>query len=184
MRYKDKTYEINVWITFPFEIDTKKRYPYEKVEINNTWSLLKKLEGNNLRNELQLIEEYDRVADLSKARQKEIYNLLETWNENTCFLYSWRVDEEFAQKLLKFREEFTRLAIPSVYGDYVEKLYKKTKREVSYTQRRKLFAEIKEYTVPIPIWMKKVPVEEGFPLVDVLYDETYGVKKEIGSIII
>ena len=37
---------------------------------------------------------------------------------------------------------------------------------------------MKEYTVPIPIWVIKIPVEEGFPIVDVFYDETHDMKKE------
>jgi len=182
-RYKNKTEEINVWVTFPSEIENKKRYPYEKDDITNAWGLLKDLEGANLENEFQLIEEYDKVAKLSRVKRREIYNLLETWNENTNFLYSWRIDDEFAQRLLKFREEFTRLVIPSIYRDYVQKLYEKMRKEETYTQKRKIFAEIKEYTVPVPIWMIKIPVEEGFPIVDVFYDETYGVRKEANNII-
>ncbi|PXF52232.1 MAG: hypothetical protein C4B56_06770 [Candidatus Methanophagaceae archaeon] len=182
-RYKNKTEEINVWVTFPSEIENKKRYPYEKDDITNAWGLLKDLEGANLENEFQLIEEYDKVAKLSRVKRREIYNLLETWNENTNFLYSWRIDDEFAQRLLKFREEFTRLVIPSIYRDYVQKLYEKMRKEETYTQKREIFAEIKEYTVPVPIWMIKIPVEEGFPIVDVFYDETYGVRKEANNII-
>ena len=182
-RYKNKTEKINVWITFPSEIENKKRYPYEKDDITNAWGLLKDLEGANLENEFQLIEEYDKVAKLSRVKRREIYNLLETWNENTNFLYSWRIDDEFAQRLLKFREEFTRLVIPSIYRDYVQKLYEKMRKEETYTQKREIFAEIKEYTVPVPIWMIKIPVEEGFPIVDVFYDETYGVRKEANNII-
>ena len=182
-RYKNKTEEINVWITFPSKIDIKKRYPYEKEDITNTWKLLKNLEEDNLENEFQLIEEYDKVANLSQVKQKEVYNLLEIWNENTNFLYSWRVNDEFAQKLFKFREEFTQLIIPSLYKDYVEKLYEKMKKEKSYTQKRKIFAEIKEYTVPVPIWMIKITREEGFPIVDVFYDEKYGVRKDVNNII-
>ncbi|SFN11958.1 CRISPR-associated helicase Cas3' [Thermodesulforhabdus norvegica] len=150
-RYEDKTKEINVWITYPVEIEDKKMYPYEKEDIKSTWELLKNFEGDNLENEFQLIKEYDKAANLSRVKQrkiyKKIYNLLETWNENTNFLYSWRVDDEFAQKLLKFREEFTRLVIPSLYKGYVEKLYEKMRKEASYTQKRKIFAKIKEYTV-------------------------------------
>jgi len=182
-RYKNKTEEINVWITFPSEIDIKKRYPYEKEDITNTWKLLKNLEEDNLKNEFQLIEEYDKVANLSQVKQRDIYNLLEIWNKNTNFLYSWRVNDEFAQKLFKFREEFTQLIIPSLYKDYVEKLYEKMRKEKSYTQKRKIFAEIKEYTVPVPIWMIKMPREEGFPIVDVFYDEKYGVRKDVNNII-
>jgi len=182
-RYRNKTEEINVWITFPSEMNIKKRYPYEKEDITNTWKLLKNLEEDNLENEFQLIEEYDKVANLSQVKQRDIYNLLEIWNENTNFLYSWRVNDEFAQKLFKFREEFTQLIIPSLYRDYVEKLYQKMRKEKSYTQKRKIFAEIKEHTVPVPIWMIKMPREEGFPIVDVFYDEKYGVRKDVNNII-
>jgi len=175
-RYKNRTKKINIWITFPTEMKVKKKYPYEKKDIVNTWKLLKDLEGD-LENELQLIEEYDKVATLSQIKQKEIYNLLEAWNENTNFIYSWRVNDIFAQKLFKFRDEFTRLVVPSIYRNDVEKLYEKMKKEISYIQKRKIFAKIKEYTVPIPIWMVKIPIEEGFPIVNIFYDETYGVRR-------
>ncbi|MHA1470091.1 MAG: CRISPR-associated helicase Cas3' [Candidatus Asgardarchaeia archaeon] len=181
-RYKNKTEEVNVWIVFPSEINIKKGYPYDKEDVTNTWNLLKELEGNELTDELQLIDEYDKIAHLSRVKRREIYNLLETWSEYTNFLYSWHENDEFAQRLLKFREEFTRLVIPSIYRDYIEKLYEKIGREISYIQKRKIFAEIKEYTVSIPIWMDvsiKRPVERGFPIVEVFYDETYGVRKEV-----
>ena len=43
---------------------------------------------------------------------------------------------------------------------------------------------ITKYTVSIPIWMvKKIP-EEGFPTADIFYDETYGIKKEVRSIVL
>ena len=57
------------------------------------------------------------------------------------------------------------------------------RKEKSYTQKRKIFAEIKEHTVPVPIWMIKIPREEGFPIVDVFYDEKYGVRKDVNNII-
>lgn len=182
-RYKDRTEETNMWITFPTEIDTKKRYPYEKKYVTNTWKFLKDLEGNNLENELQLIEEYDKVAFISKVKQNEIYNLLDAWEESTDFLYSWRVSDELAQRLLKFRDEFTRLVIPSVYEGEIKRLYEQMKKETSYTGKRRMFAEIKKYTVPVPIWMIKVLLEEGFPIMDLFYNETYGVRREVDCVL-
>ena len=180
-RYKDKTDDINVWISFPAEINIKKRYPYEKEDILNTWKFLKDLEGENLDNELQLIEKYD--AFLSRIKQKEIYNLLDSWQNHTDFIYSWRVYDEFAQKLLKFRDEFTMLVIPSIYEGEVKRLYEQMRREVSYTERRKILAMIKEYAVSVPIWMVRISPEEGFPIAGIFYDETYGVRKEMELII-
>jgi CRISPR-associated endonuclease/helicase Cas3 len=182
-RYKDRTEKINVWITFPTEINIKEKYPYDKEDILNTWKFLKNFEGENLENELQLIREYDKIAFLSPLKQREIYNLLNDWQENLNFIYSWRAKDEFAQKLLKFREEFTVLVIPSVYEEEVRKMYEQMKRESSYVEKRKIFAKIKECTVAIPIWMVKRQLEEGFPIVDVYYDETYGVKREVNTII-
>lgn len=182
-RYNDKTDEINVWIAFPTEINIKKRYPYEKEDVLNTWKFLKDLEGEKLKDELQLIEEYDKVAFLSKVKQKEIYNLLDAWKETTNFLYSWSVGDELAQKLLKFRDEFTRLVIPSIYEGEIKKSYDQIKRMSSYIEKRKIFAMIKEYTVPVPIWMVKTPIEEGFPVVDLFYNETFGIRREMDRII-
>lgn len=176
-RYKNKTEEINVWITFPSEIKDELGYPYEKEDVEKTWELLKGLEGK-LENEFQLIEEYDKEAHLSAVKQKEVYNLLDIWSENIHFLYSWTVKDEFAQKLFKFREEFTRLVVPSIYGGIVEKLYEEMREEKSYFQRKEIFAKIKKYTVPIPLWMIKTSMEETFPVVEVYYDKTYGVRKK------
>ena len=183
-RYKDRIDEINIWITFPIEINIKKRYPYEREDILNTWKFLKSLEGENLKNELQLIEEYDKIAFLSTIRKKKIYNELEMWKENTQFLYSWDIKEKRAENLLKFREEATVLVIPEIYEEEVRRLYEYMKKETAYIGKRKIFAKIKEYTVSVPIWMgKKIP-EEGFPIADIFYDEMYGVRKEGGAIIL
>jgi CRISPR-associated endonuclease/helicase Cas3 len=182
-RYKDRTETINVWITFPNEVDTKKKYPYETEDIFNTWKFLKDLEAENLKNELQLIEEYDKVPSLSKVKRRRVYNLLHDWQDHTSFIYSWGASDEFAQKLLKFRDEFTVLVIPNLYESKVKRLYEQMKKEVSYTEKRKIFAKIKEYTVSIPIWMAKIHPENGFPIVDLSYDKTYGVLKEVNTVL-
>ena len=183
-RYEERTDEINVWITFPTEIETKKIYPYDKRDIKNTWDFLEKLEEDKLINELQLIEEYDKEAYLPSSKKKELDNLLEMWGDHTYFVYSWKADEELAQKLLKFREEFTTLVIPNRYEEEVLELYRGSKKkEISYSEKRRIFAKIKEYTVPVPIWMVKVRPEEGFPIVEIDYDEMYGIKKDIETII-
>ncbi len=183
-RYEERTDEINVWITFPIEIETKKVYPYDKRDIENTWDFLEKLEWDKLRNELQLIEEYDKEAFLPFSKKKELDKLLETWEDHTYFVYSWKAREELAQKLLKFREEFTVLVIPSGFEEEVLELYGETKKkDISYSEKRRIFTEIKEYTVPVPIWMIKTRPKEGFPIVDVNYDEMYGIRKEMDTII-
>ena len=180
-RYKEKTKETNVWITFPSEINSKKRYPYEKRDVSETFNFLKGLEGENLKNEFQLIEEYDKIAYLSSWKRREMYNLLNEWENYTSFIYSWNVKEELAQRILKFREDFTTLAIPSIYQKEVTELYEEMKKQPSYIERKKLFAKIKDYTVPIPIWMAKIKLEEGFPIVDVFYNEKYGVRKDLAA---
>lgn len=91
-----------------------------------------------MKNEFQLIEEYDKIANLSRV-QREVYNLFKIWNQNTNFLYSWRVNDEFAQKLFKFREEFTQLIILSLYKNYVEKLYQKDeKRKIIHSKKKNI----------------------------------------------
>jgi len=183
-RYKNKTEEVNVWITFPSEVKGKKGYPYEKEDIENTWDFLKNLEEENLENEVQLIEEYDKLVSLSKNKEKWIRDRLEEWENNTNFLFSWNIKEhhKFLQELFG-REEATQLIIPSLYEELVRKLYEKMKKETSYNQKKKIFAEIKEYTVPVPIWRIKTPLEEGFPVEDIEYDEIYGVRTSLESII-
>jgi CRISPR-associated endonuclease/helicase Cas3 len=178
-RYNDRTKRTNVWITFPEELNIENNnYPYEKENVLWTWKFLKDLEGNALKNELQLIEEYDKMTSISERKMDEIYDCLNClWEKNTSFLYSWQVSNEFAQKLLKFRDEITTLVIPRIYEEEVRRLYKQMKEEVSYTDKKQIFMKIKEYTVPVPIWMdKKILCEDGFPIADLYYNE-YGVRK-------
>ena len=82
------------------------------------------------------------------------------------------------KNFLNSEKSLQSLFIPNIYRSVIEKLYEKMKEERSHVQKRRIFAEIKEYTVPIPIWMIRIPIEEGFPIVDTFYDETYGVRKE------
>jgi len=131
-----------------------------------------------------LIDEYDKLNVMSKSKEKWVNDRLEEWENFTNFLYSWNVKErhKFLHKLFG-RDEATILVIPSIYREDIEKLYEKMRKETSYTEKRKIFAEIKKYTVPIPIWMVKISQEDGFPIVDIFYDKTYGVRKEIDCIL-
>jgi CRISPR-associated endonuclease/helicase Cas3 len=178
-RYTNKTKDVNVWITYPADMDVKRRYPYEKEEIIRSWEFLKSFEDENLENEFQLVEEYDKKATLSKLREKEINKELELWEEHTQFFYAWDIKEEYAENLLKFRDDTSILVIPRIYENEVENLYMAMLKAPSYTEKKKLFAKIKEYTVPVPYWMvKKVCLAEGFPVVEIPYDERYGVRRE------
>ena len=182
-RYAMRTNEVNVWITFPVEISLGEKYPYDKEDLLKSWDLLKNMEAERLRNEYQLIEEYDKVAYISKMKERKIYDLLEVWMGNTNLFYSWGVNDTLAEELFKFREDFTRLVIPSMYEEEVLKLYEQMSKEKSYIEKRKIFAKIKEYTVPVPIWMVKGYTGEGFPVVGLFYDEIYGVKKDVECIL-
>ena len=184
-RYGENTKESNVWITFPYEVETSAKYPYDERDIRWTWQLLENLEGEKLRNEFQLIQEYDKKTE-NLPEMDDIFKLLERWKEYTYFAYSWKASEALAQKLLKFREDFTMLAIPSNYEEEVKKLYKEMREEDSYREKKEIFAKIKAYTLPLPIYWIKIPEfdpMEGFPIARVHYDETYGARKEVSSII-
>ena len=52
--YKNKTEEINVWITFPSEMDVKKRYPYEKGDVEKLYEKMKKKKYYTLKREKYL----------------------------------------------------------------------------------------------------------------------------------
>jgi len=179
-RYAQRTDEVNVWITYPEEITEGEKdfYPYSAEDIRRTWDFLKNLEEERLENEFQLIEEYDKVVVLSDTKKMEIYDLLENnWNVVTKFMYSWRVSGQVAERLLKFREDFTKLVIPDVYRSEVERLYEEMKKETSYARKRSIFTAIKEYTVPVPIWLiKESRKSEKLPIVEVPYSEELGVR--------
>ena len=181
-RYGKNTKKINVWITFPHELNTGAKYPYDKRDITEAWELLEKFEGARLRNEFQLIQEYDKRTEIPEM--DDVVKLLERWEEHTHFVYSWKASEALAQKLLKFREDFNMLVIPSNYEDVIKKLYEEMEKENSYLKRKEIFTKIKGYTLPLPIyWKFEFDRMSGFPIAGVHYDEVYGARKKMSSII-
>lgn len=188
-RYGDKANEINAYIFEPERKD-KKRYPYSEEELHDAREIIKQFEGNKLENEKVLLDSFDRIFTYEKLL-KEIENAkkkleVENWEELLQFFFSLEINDERMRTLLNYREGFTIMVIPcqrcilDETKEHVEDLLSKPFSDLPFEKKLKLFAQIKEIAVPIPIWWTRGAVtkdEKGFPIVDFkdkVYDKKYG----------
>lgn len=189
-----RTKSINTFVHYPPEVQQNKRYPYEPWEIEKCWEVLKKFRGGRLASEKDLIDEFDQLVALNELEKrmedaKRKVNL-EAWHEILNDFYSFDVAEEELKETLDYRESFTvnTLLHPSMILDkpIISKLKKvlatKPPRNSGYLKRKKWHAEIKEFLVPVPIWLfkKSRPSSEfgSFPMIfsdELVYGFAYGV---------
>lgn len=185
-RYGEKTNEVNVFI---FKPEIKKRYPYSKEEIEKAKKIIKELE-ETLKNEKEILEKMDEVLtyeDLIKeinTAKKEVD--LQSWEKITKFFFSLNLKEEKATKFLEYREGATVLVIPhpdcifDKIKERVRELINKSFEGLSFEKAEKLFAEIKEIAIPVPIWLVRdyEPEEnKAFPIINFknkIYNKKYG----------
>jgi len=197
-RYGDKTKEINTYIFEPERKD-KEKYPYSDEELCDAREIVKQFEGDKLEDEKALLDSFDRIFTYEKLL-KEIEDAkktvrIEYWEDLLKFFFSLEINDERMRRLLNYREGFTIMVIPcqkcimdEKTREHVKNLLSKSFSGLPFEEKLKLFAQIKEIAVPVPIWWVKgaVPKEEkGFPIVDFknkVYDEKYGFY-ELGGII-
>jgi CRISPR-associated endonuclease/helicase Cas3 len=191
-RYGDKTKKINVYIFKP-HVKNPQSYPYSETELKISEEIVRELEGENLQNEKQLIEQ----ADLSLSYEELLNEIvlakrsisMKYWEELLKFFYSFDVDNEKISRILNYRESFTTLVIPHpdcIEGPmkvYVTKLLREDFSYKSFDEKNKLIAELKELAVPIPFWwLKNAKIEESvFPITyfkDMIYSFKYGFYSE------
>jgi len=191
-RYGNKTNLVNVYVFNP-SLRVTRNYPYTINELNIAHEILVKFEKEKLLHERQLIDELDilltyedliREIELAKKEVGMPY-----WEELLQFFYSFEMTDEKLAKLLNYREGFTTLVIPHpncIRGrseqEEVVKVISKPFSNLSWEAREKTIAEIKELSVPVPIWwLKEAKQEEGlFPVVEFnnrIYDYKYGFYK-------
>lgn len=191
-RYGKKTNFVNVYIFNP-SLRVTRYYPYTINELSIAHEILVKFEKEKLLHERQLIDELDillsyedliREIELAKKEVGMSY-----WEELLQFFYSFEMTDEKLAKLLNYREGFTTLVIPHpncIRGineqDEVVRAISKPYSNLSWEEREKIIAEIKELSVPVPIWwLKEAKQEEGlFPVVEFsnrIYDYKYGFYK-------
>jgi len=187
-RYGDKTKNINAYIFKP-HVKNPQSYPYSETELKISEKIVRELEGENLHNEKQLIEQ----ADLSLSYEELLNEIalakrsinMKYWEELLKFFYSFDVNNEKISRVLNYRESFTTLVIPhpdcmeEPMKVYVTELLRKDFSYKSFDEKSKLIAELKELAVPIPFWwLKNAKIEESvFPITyfkDIIYSFKYG----------
>lgn len=189
-RYGKKTDKTNVLIFKP-TIENEKYYPYVMDDIKIAEDTTKELEGEKLKNEMDLLQKLDTIytyeifqSIIEKEGKKVNLNYFEEFLQ---FFFSLSVDEKELEELLGYRESFTTMVIPApisiedrMLRKEVNKLMKEDFRNKNFDERMKLIAELKDVSVPVPIyWMKGVEFEEkkAFPVVrfnDKIYNCDYG----------
>lgn len=197
-RYGNETKGINVYIFKP-DIKNIQKYPYSEEELKIAKEIVEKFEDEKLKNEKQIIDEMDLILNYERL-QKEIEETkrkvrIEYWEDLLQYFFTFDIKEEKLRGLLDYREGFTILIIPhpdcikDETKEYVNNLLSRSFINLSFNERKKLIAEIKEVAIPIPIWwLRGIEIEEEniFPIINVknkIYDSKYGFQEIKGEII-
>ena len=156
--------------------------PYMRIEIYETRRLLPRLvdeiEKTGEATYLDILDEYEEVLE-AREKIKELYNQTLTHFDNTKYFYSLVMKEESFQKY--FGREVNYMAVPPLYCDNIKKLERKLQEEKSYKKKRKILAQIKEFFVPTPYYIKLYWNEELHCHIisdeNYIYDEVRGLVK-------
>jgi len=197
-RNGEKTEDINCYI-FELDLESKENvkkgnYPYSEEEIEYARKVCEELEGFKLANEWLLLEKLEKAMSYEKfveeiketCRRRKLD--VESWKSLLKFFYSFDIEEEEIRNVLNYRDGFTVMIIPAVemieeaeLQLHVKNLIEKDVSSLSFQERRKYFALIKEIAVSIPIWWvkKEIPYRErGFPIFNIknkIYTRKYGI---------
>jgi len=193
-RYGQKTESTNCYIFDVNEKEEKTKYPYSDEDLSYARKICKELQGENLKNEKQIIDELDKILDYENFK-KEIKQTLKKTNFNIPnweylerYFYSFEIDEREITNILNYRESFTTMILPdpNMVEDEdsrteITNLTNKDITNFSFEERRRYIAQLKELTVPVPIWLiksKSLSLERGFPFVNIKgkrYNKKYGI---------
>jgi len=194
------TNEVNVYIFKPIEYkDLERRkghYPYKKDELEIAEEIIKKLEGNNLENEYQLIKELNNSYKLEKLKENlkdsNIEEAIFEWEKEFSYFFTSMAEDERMSEILDnlfnlrgsisvfvlldprlIDDDNIRYELLDILNDW--------ERKIGFEERRKLFFKLKKYIIPIPIWLLKTKVSEervGFPIIyssKFRYSSEYGI---------
>jgi len=163
-------------------------YPYEPSDIADCWHALEKLEGPLLKNEWQLIEEFDKSMTYDKFKE-ELHKVadqrlnMDVWEEILQKFYCVDASEQSLMEILEYRDSFTTLALPHPEMIHDDSRKKKIERllddlnearcKTEWKKWQVLSASAKEMSIPVPLrWIRKYPPENNvFPIVR--FPETY-----------
>ncbi|MBS7657986.1 CRISPR-associated helicase Cas3' [Candidatus Bathyarchaeota archaeon] len=198
-RYGDKIERTNVKIFKP-DIKDSKRYPYTQGSLEVSRNIIKELEKEKLKSEMDLLDNFDRVytyEEFIKELSEETKKIdLEAFEEFLQFFFSLDFKEEKLLEILNYRDGFTTLVVPAPeciqdikLKNYVETILKEEFKNKNFVEKKQLFAKIKELSVPIPLWWLKGMIdgiEKVLPVVDFkdkVYDSLLGFRKIESEII-
>lgn len=161
--------------------------PYSKYEVSETIEVLRSLEGERLVNEYMLLEEYDNRFSIEEYLEEAENFKLDSIIKRYGYLISLDFTEESVKQFIEYRERDSVLGIPSPemihdeeraegLADLIEML---SQPGLPYSDRRELFARLKGYLVPMPIYFLRDSGERrGFPIIDMadhVYHPYYGL---------
>jgi CRISPR-associated endonuclease/helicase Cas3 len=173
-------------------------YPYEPSDIADCWHALETLEGPLLKNEWQLIEEFDKSMTYDKFKD-ELHKVadrrldMDAWEEILQKFYCIDASERSLMEILEYRDSFTTLALPHpemIQDDSrQEKMRKllddlnKARCKTEWKKWQMLSASAKEMSIPVPLrWIRKYPPENNiFPVArfpDTYYSLDLGLVSE------
>ena len=174
-------------------------YPYEPSDIYDCWHTLEMLEGPLLKNEWQLIEEFDRCMTYDRLRgelQKVADQRLnmDAWERILQGFYCVDISEQSLMEILEYRDSFTTLALPHpvmIQDDHrrekmTELLHdlSEVRGKTEWKEWQMLSVRAKEMSTPVPVrWIRKYPPENNiFPVVrfpETQYDLDLGLVSKI-----
>ncbi len=194
-RYGKETAGLNVRIFKVYE--ASRRYPYSNEDLELAWEILRKYEGNHLKNEYQMIQELDSIMTYDEfvdyMERESSHMPLEEVTSRHKFFYSLDVKDDDMKKLLEYRESFTTLVLPHpdmINENYIqlrndiEKLIDTDYRLLSEEERLIYEAKVKASLINIPYYLFLKSYDEyerkGFPIIlldNYEYDPIYGLTK-------
>ncbi len=192
-RYGVNTDDVN---TIIYKAESNAKYPYTEEDLKNAWEVLKLYEEDKLTNELELLKSFDEIYLYDKLievinRESRRVNL-KAFEERLKYFYSLELSDTDLRKILEYRDSFTTLILPhpdSVEDDDVKErissLIETDFSKISYGERLRTLAEVKDYLVPVPVyWVYgsrgETVFKKGFPVVDFrdrIYSSYYGFRK-------
>lgn len=172
--------------------------PYEESELDISRSVLEQFNGHNLKNEKQLLDEFDRqftFEEFLKLSGKPvnmdgeafIKQLSEYYEKENLFFYSTDFTEDLIKKVLEYKDRLTTLALPNpeiITTDDQRKALEKTIEEWisrdrdNYDSNANTLAKLKGFLIPIPMrYIDRHEAIKGVPFPSITrgqYSSRYG----------
>jgi CRISPR-associated endonuclease/helicase Cas3 len=193
-RYGIKTTHVNAHLYEP-TIEDDSYYPYSPGEIEATRKVIRELEGENLRDERQLLDIFDSMYTyedlMAEVKEAERQVNLGAFEDLLKFFFSLEVGEDKLLRILNYRSSFSSLIIPDPscirnkgLSSYLEHVLSMDLKSGGFEKKKRQIAKIKDVSVPVPLWWirkDEIVGDSLYPVIrfkDKIYDEYFGLIKE------